>query len=303
MKLGLGLPHYGTQTSPEKVLNFAQEAERLGYDSVWALERLLRPVHPANAPWEGFEMPERYGTVYDPLQTLMFVAAHTTSIRLGTSVIDALFHSPVMLGRQLSTLDHFSGGRLDVGIGQGWSLDEFVTSNVPFKRRGAGFEEFLAALQAVWGADPVSFHGRFYTIPESNIGPKPTQPGGPPLLVGALQTGTAAVARAGRLGLGLHPMPFEWDQFEEQLQAYRDNFPTGRPPARIVVRSVHAITEAPIDAEGRPPLSGSVEQIARDLRRVADLGVDEVMWDLTMAEVPLDTQLRLIGPLSAARPN
>src|SRR5688500_15627641 len=101
MKLGLGLPHYGTEASPENVQTFAQKAERLGYDSVWALERLLRPTHPANAPWEGFEMPEYYGTVYDPLQTLMFVAANTTSIRLGTSVIDALFHSPVMLGRQL----------------------------------------------------------------------------------------------------------------------------------------------------------------------------------------------------------
>jgi probable F420-dependent oxidoreductase len=303
MKLGLGLPHYATEASPEAVLTFAQKAELLGYDSVWALERLLRPTHPANAPWAGFEMPEYYGTVYDPLQTLMYVAANTTSIRLGTSVIDALFHSPVMLGRQLMTLDHFSGGRLDVGIGQGWSLDEFVTSNVPFKRRGAGFEEFLAALQAVWGPDPVSFTGRFYTIPESNIGPKPVQPGGPPLLVGALQTGTVAVERAGRLGLGLHPMPFEWGQFEEQLRVYRANFPTGRPPARIVLRSVHAVTEAPIDEDGRAPLSGSVEQIAGDLRRVADLGVDEVMWDLNMAGVPLDTQLRLMEPLLAARPD
>jgi probable F420-dependent oxidoreductase len=296
------LPHYGTDATPENVTAFAQKAEQLGYDSVWALERLLRPAHPANAPWEGFEMPEYYGTVYDPLQTLMYVAANTTSIRLGTSVIDALFHSPVMLGRQLMTLDHFSGGRLDVGIGQGWSLDEFVASNVPFKRRGAGFEEFLAALQAVWGPDPVSFEGRFYTIPESNIGPKPVQPGGPPLLVGALQTGTVAVARAGRLGLGLHPMPFEWGDFEEQLRVYRDNYPADQPPARIVVRVNHAVTEEPVDEHDRPPLSGSIDQVARDLQRVADLGVEEVMWDLTLAQVPLDTQLRLMEPLLDARP-
>jgi alkanesulfonate monooxygenase SsuD/methylene tetrahydromethanopterin reductase-like flavin-dependent oxidoreductase (luciferase family) len=247
-------------------------------------------------------MPEYYGTVYDPLQTLMFVAANTTSIRLGTSVVDALFHTPVMLGRQLATLDHFSGGRLDVGIGQGWSVDEFVTSNVPFTRRGAGFEEFLTALQAVWGPDPVSFEGRFYTIPESSIGPKPVQPGGPPLLVGALQTGTVAVERAGRLGLGLHPMPFEWDQFEEQLRVYRDNFPPGRPPARIVLRSVHPVTEASIEEDGRVPLSGSIDQVARDLRRVADLSVDEVMWDLNMAGVPLDAQLRLMEPLIGVKP-
>ena len=302
MKLGLGLPHYATEASPQNVLTFAQKAEELGYDSVWALERLLRPTRPANAPWEGFEMPEYYGTVYDPLQTLMYVAANTKSIRLGTSVIDALFHSPVMLGRQLMTLDHFSGGRLDVGIGQGWSLDEFVASNVPFKRRGAGFEEFLAALQAVWGPDPVSFKGRFYTIPESNIGPKPVQPGGPPLLVGALQTGTVAVARAGRLGLGLHPMPFEWGDFEEQLRVYRDNYPADQPPARIVVRVNHAVTEEPVDEHDRPPLSGSIDQVARDLQRVADLGIEEVMWDLTLAQVPLDTQLRLMEPLLDARP-
>jgi alkanesulfonate monooxygenase SsuD/methylene tetrahydromethanopterin reductase-like flavin-dependent oxidoreductase (luciferase family) len=100
--------------------------------------------------------------VFDPVETLTYVAAHTRRVRLGTSVIDALFHVPVVLARRLATLDHFSGGRLDVGIGQGWSVDEFDTANVPWRRRGAGFEEFLAALQATWAPDPVTFAGRFY---------------------------------------------------------------------------------------------------------------------------------------------
>src|SRR5258707_14173087 len=147
MKLGLGLPHLGDEATPQKIVGFAQRAEVLGFDSLWVLERLLRGVQPA----EGWRIPEYYATVFAPVETLTYVAAHTRTIRLGTSVIDALFHVPVLLGRRLATLDHFSAGRLVVGLGQGWSADEFATDNVPMRRRGRGFEEFIGALGATWG--------------------------------------------------------------------------------------------------------------------------------------------------------
>ncbi|MGH3644965.1 MAG: TIGR03619 family F420-dependent LLM class oxidoreductase [Mycobacterium sp.] len=302
MKLGLGLPHYGAESTPERIAEFATYAEDLGYDSLWALERLLRPTRPKNAPWEGWRIPEYYADVFAPLETLTFVAGHTSRVRLGTSVIDALFHVPAMLARQLVTLDHFSGGRLDVGIGQGWSIDEFHTANIPWRRRGAGFEEFLEALRAVWQPDPVKFDGRFYRIPESQIGPKPLQVGGPPLLVGVMQDAVAPVERAGRLGLGLHPMPQEWRQFEQQVIAYRCALPEAAGPGRIVARVNNAVTEVPIPELGRPPFAGSPDQVGRDLLRAVDLGIDEVMWDLTQAQVPYDVQMRLLEPLVALRP-
>src|SRR5271154_4438888 len=201
MKLGLGLPHHGVEATPQRIVEFAQRAEALGFDSLWVFERLLRALEPA----EGGRTPECYANVFAPVETLTYVAAHTSTIRLGTSVIAALFHVPVLLGRRLATLDHLSAGRLVVGLGQGWSADEFATANVPMRRRGSGFEEFIEALRATWGPDPISYQGRFYRIAASQVSPTPPQPGGPPILIAAAPGVDASVQRAGRLGLGLNP--------------------------------------------------------------------------------------------------
>lgn len=302
MKFGLGLPHYGDDVTPERLVAFAERAEALGYDSLWALERLLRPVEPQNAPIPGWTPPRYYANVFDPIETLTHVGAHTQTIRLGTSVIDALFHVPVVLARRLSSLDHLSGGRLIVGLGQGWSADEFETANVPWRRRGNGFAEFIEALRATWGRDPVNFEGRFYRIPASEVGPKPLQHGGPQILVGVMPESDAAAARAGRLGLGLHPMINDWTTFEHQLAVFRAAVPTGGPPGPVVVRVNNAITETRVDDAERAPLSGSVDQVQRDFDRVAELGVDHIMWDLTGAHVPYEVQLRLLEPLIAVGP-
>ena len=298
MKLGLGLPHHGVEATPQRIVEFAQRAEALGFDSLWVFERLLRAVEPA----EGWRTPECYANVFAPVETLTYVAAHTSTIRLGTSVLAALFHVPVLLARRLATLDHLSAGRLVVGLGQGWSADEFATANVPMRRRGSGFEEFIEALRATWRPDPVSYQGRFYRIAPSQVSPKPLQPGGPPILIAAAPGVDAAVQRAGRLGLGLNPGISEWKSFEHQLATFRAAVPAGESPGPIVVRVNNPVTEAPLDDAGRAPLSGSVDQIRRDLLRVAELGVDEVMWDLTQAEVPYNVQLTLLDQLITARP-
>jgi probable F420-dependent oxidoreductase len=277
----------------------------VGYDSLWVLERLLRPVAAKNAPAGDFglaELPEHYSNVFDPIETLTYVAAHTSTISLGTSVMDALFHTPVVLARRLSTLDHFSGGRVIVGLGQGWSAEEFETANVPMRRRGNGFAEYIAALRAAWGDDPVSFEGRFYRIPPSQIGPKPLQPGGFEVLVGVNPESTASVERAGRMGLGLHPMVMDWETFEHQLAVFRAAAPAGRAPGPIVVRVINPITETSIDDAERKPLSGSVDQIKDDLHRAVELGIEHIMWDLNQC-VPYETLLRLLEPLIVVRPH
>src|SRR5919106_5119253 len=208
MKFGLALPHLGADASPEGIATFARRAEELGFDSLWVLERLLRTVEPEPT------IPPHYGNVFSPLETLSYVAARTTTVRLGTSIIDALFHVPVLLGRQLATLDQLSGGRLVAGLGQGWSPDEFETAGIPMSRRGNGFEDFIHALRATWEPDPVSYDGRFYKIAPSEVGPKPRQEGGPTILIAATPGADAASQRAGRLGVGLNPVLFDWAAFE-----------------------------------------------------------------------------------------
>src|SRR5262249_14856925 len=113
MKIGISLPQLGPQASAENLVAVAQRAEALGYDSAWVLERLLWPLKPQE-PYPAMpdgSLPESYQVVFDPLETLTFVAAHTSKIQLGTSVLVLGYHSPIQLARRVATLDVLSGGR------------------------------------------------------------------------------------------------------------------------------------------------------------------------------------------------
>jgi len=301
MEFGFPLPQTGAAASPEALVRTARRAEELGYRTLWVLERLLRPLHPRAANGgPGRSMPDSYAFAYDPIDTLAYVAAHTSRIKLGTSILLAPFHAPVILAKRLATLDHFSGGRVIAGLGQGWSVEEFRTANIPLKRRGQGFQECIAAMRAAWGPDPVSFSGRFYQIPESQIGPKPLQPGGPPILIAAQDP--VAVERAARIGDGLNPIPTAWDTFEATLRRFRSaareahRDPDALP---IVVRTNTAVSPTPVP-DPRPPLVGSHEQVVEDLRRLRALGVAETFFDMTRLGVPVDEQFRLVERLRAA---
>ena len=133
MKAGIFLPQIGAAATRDNVVYVAKESEKRGLDSLWVLERLLYPIRPRTpypATSDG-HLPEDYQRVFDPIDLLSFVAAHTSSISLGTSVIDMPFHNPVTLGRRLATLDVLSGGRLIAGLGIGWSKDEYLAWNWP----------------------------------------------------------------------------------------------------------------------------------------------------------------------------
>ncbi len=301
MEFGFALPQTGPLASPDAIVHAAQEAERRGYATVWVLERLLRPLHPrtkSGAP--GRLMPDAYAVAYDPIETLTFVAARTSRIKLGTSIMVAPFHVPVMLAKRFATLDQFSGGRVIAGLGQGWAEEEFATANVPVKRRGTPLVEFVGALRAAWGPDPVHFEGRFYRIPESQINPKPVRPGGPPVIIAAQEP--AAVERAACIGDGLHPIPTEWGAFERTLGLFRSAARTaGRDPETlaIVARTNTSPSDAP-GADPRPLLTGSHGQVADDLRRLRALGVTEVFFDMNRFGMTLDEQFRLLEPLRAS---
>jgi probable F420-dependent oxidoreductase len=297
IKLGVHLPVSGRGASPEVIVQVAEEAERIGLDSVWCWDRLMRPTVPIAMGGPGgpvMEAPEDFATVYDPIETLSYVAARTRRITLGTSVLDALFQSPVILARRLATLDRLSDGRLVIGIGQGWMAQEFDAAGVSMKRRGAGFEEHLSAMRAVWGPDPVRFEGRFYRIPEADIGPKPVRPGGPRMLVGA--GSPVALERAGRLGCGLTLVIFDWDTIRASIDTFRAAASrAGHDPDTLpVMLQVNGnVTAAPLDERG--PLLGSPDQVAADLDQAARLGIEHIYWitdDEPLRQLPLLSQLR-----------
>ena len=281
MKLGAMLPTMGQYSSPAALVAFAERAEAIGLDAVWTFERLLRPTEPIAMGGFGPVMPApaEWASVYDPLETLTYVAARTDRIGLGTSVINTLFYSPIVLARRLATLDQLSAGRLLAGLGQGWMAQEFTAAGVPLSRRGAGFAEHIEAMRAAWGPDPVQFDGRFYRIPESEFGPKPVRGGAPALLLGAALP--AAVERAAHLGTGLILVMFDWDALRDTIATFRRTAASsGHDPATlpIVVQINGSITATAQDE--RAPLTGSVEQVAADLAQLTSLDVEHVLWNM-----------------------
>ncbi|MBV9175963.1 MAG: TIGR03619 family F420-dependent LLM class oxidoreductase [Nitrososphaeraceae archaeon] len=177
MKIGITLPQIGQQATKDNIIHVAREAEKEGFDSVWTFDRLLWPLTP-QTPYRGTSdgrLPIEMQNVLDPIGLLTFVAANTDKIALGTSVVDVLFHTPVILGRRFATLDVLSEGRVICGLGIGWSEDEYQASNIPFKKRGKRADEFIQVLKKIWTDDVVEFKGEFYNIPSSKIGPKPIQ--------------------------------------------------------------------------------------------------------------------------------
>ncbi len=302
MDLGVQLPAYACPlASPQAITEIAQAAERLGYTAVWAFERLLYAlgdiVQPGSLPGP---LPEFYGLTYDPIETLAYVAAKTAHVRLGTSIVNATFHTPVILGKRLATLDQLSGGRVIAGVGQGWMEEEFTAVNVSPKRRGAGFDEAITAMRATWGPDPVEFAGRFYRIPRSNINPKPVQPGGPPILLGAVSP--AGIARAARVADGFNPVVYSYDALAASVQEFRDAAcAAGRDPATLPVmaRVNYPILPMPLPEAQRPFLCGSADQIAADLVPVAALGVDHVFFATGQA-ASIKEEIHLLEALQSA---
>ncbi|MEK6406775.1 MAG: LLM class F420-dependent oxidoreductase [Acidobacteriota bacterium] len=283
MRVGISLPQLGPQASPENLIKVARRAEELGYDSVWVLERLLWPLNPKEpypATPDG-KLPETYQTVFDPIETLTFVAAHTKRVQLGTSVVVLPYHTPIQLARRIATLDVLSGGRALVGVGAGWSRDEFEAAGTPFERRGARCDEFLRAMIELWTTDPVKFEGQFYHIPESRVGPKPVQKPHPPIYIAGF--GQYTFDRAVKFGSGWNPAgipSFEW--LEGMINQFRQTAArAGRGEMEVVLRAFAIVLpaggRAPSHAGGRAPMMGTLDELREDTRRLRDMGVTHLI--------------------------
>jgi probable F420-dependent oxidoreductase len=283
--VGIALPILGPHATPEAMATVATTVDRLGFHSVATSERLLLPATPGWVNEAG--LPE--APAFDAIEALTWVAALTRRVRLVTGVVNPLFQPPVVLARRFATLDVLSGGRVDVGIGSGWLPEEFAAVGVPLGRRGSGFEEHLAAMRACWGPDPVEHAGRHYPITPARIGPKPLQR--PlPVLIGAVAA--AAVERAARLADGFVVGFRDWESTLEQIAVYRAAGGTGR----VVLRAGPLL---PHPRQPVPSTTWSPPSVVDDLAQAAAEGVDEVVWDLNIVELPIPDQLAEYERLAA----
>jgi probable F420-dependent oxidoreductase len=273
VQLGFAVPVSGSWARPANCVEIAREAERLGYTSLWTFQRLLSPLvgdDPLLAP--------PYHSVHDPLATLAYLAGHTSTARLGVAVVNVPYYSPIMLAKLLTTIDQFSDGRLDAGLGIGWSPHEFEAVGVPPARRGARAEDFLHCLRAIWTDEVVEYRGDFYGVPRSKVDPKPIQKPHPPLLLGG--TAEAALRRAGRVAAGwISSSRADLSRIDESIAIVRAAaVGAGRDPdeLRFVCRGVVKTRTH----EDRAPLVGSLEDIRADLGELAIKGITETFIDL-----------------------
>ena len=281
MRVGIALPHVGPTAGPRALADAATRAEALGYDSLWVADRLLYPLAPQTpypATADGV-LPSGFRRVLDPLETLTYVAALTRRIALGTSVLDIPYYNPVVLARRLTTLDVLSGGRLHVGLGLGWSKDEFDATGASFADLGRRADEFLAVLKAIWTTDPVEFAGRYYRVPRSVIEPKPVQRPHPPVYLAAFAP--AALRRVATVADGWNPTAIPIPAMGAMMADLRRMAAgAGRDPRalRLVVRANVYLGEAPLGAD-RAPFAGDAEQIGADVAAVRALRADELFFD------------------------
>jgi len=222
-------------TSPDWVARLVELLEACEVESVWAVEHLAvaedyEPLYPYSP--DGRMPTDSETSMPDPLEWLSFVAARSTRLRLGTSVVVAPLHPALTLAKRSATLDALSGGRLLLGLGLGWQKEEYEAVGVPYAERGARLDETIEAMRALWGPGPASYHGRHVRFEGLHCDVKPARPEGIPILVGG-STGRAA-RRAGRLGDGFFPYVIAPEVLAKRLESMRAAaLEAGRDPDAI----------------------------------------------------------------------
>lgn len=233
MKFGLRYCNTGRYVDPVKAVELAQAAEEAGFESLWTVEHTVVPGgYGSTYPYaEGGKMAGGKDDIPlpDPLIWMAYVAAATKRIKLATGIMILPQHNPVVVAKQVATLDHLSGGRILLGVGAGWLKEEFDALGVPFEDRGRRMDEYMRAMRELWGEKP-SFEGTYVRFRDAYCRPRPVN-GTVPLIVGGHSP--AAAKRAGRLGDGFFPArgaPVELFDLARKTAAE-----SGRDPAKLEI--------------------------------------------------------------------
>jgi len=286
MEIGLRIPGAGPNSSPENIVTVAQWAEELGYHSVWISDHVVLPepeqvksTYPYD-PENQWRLPADTDWV-DPLLVLTWAAAAAPSVKVGTSVMVAPLRNPVLLAKQLASLDFLTEGRVILGIGVGWMEEEFDLIGVPFDKRGARTAEMVEVMRAFWTGETVDFQGEFYQVSHCKMYPRPVQQTIPIVWGGHSDF---ALKRVASLGDGWHPtqstmqdLAAGLDRLQDFCQAYGRDMSSltiiARPgqvyPLNAETHAQHiqlGIDQVVVD----PPLAGpTLEACRAEMERVA----------------------------------
>jgi probable F420-dependent oxidoreductase len=269
MKLSVEFPSVSYREGPEAVQRMARALERIGFDHIDIFDHVVmghpiegRPPGPYNAG-----MP-----ILEALMTLAHLAAVTTRVTLGTEVLVLPQREPVLVAKQVSTLDTLSGGRVRLGVGVGWQESEYEALGETFHTRGARMDEAIALMRAYWAEARVDFAGAHYRAVAMAMEPKPPQGRQIPVWIGGYSE--AAFRRVGRLGDGwLASRITDAADARRSIESIRRHAEAaGRDPASIGLQSM--VAPPPRDAEGKRFYAEADRVVAR----VAELKAMGFQW-------------------------
>jgi probable F420-dependent oxidoreductase len=265
MQFGFSLSNNQGIDDVQAIVRLAIRAEELGFDSVWASDHIFNVSY----------VFERIGDkpYYDPLTILSYVAAVTTRIRLGTSVLVLPYHHPMRLAKAAATLDVLCGGRLILGVGVGVIEQEFNALGSSYAERGAITDEAIAIMQALWTQAVPSHDGRLYRFSGMPFAPKPVQKPPIPIVIGGVSL--AAMRRAARVGNGWHPLAMPPEVLRERMRYLAEQAQAaGRASVDIPVS-----ISLPLQGgrAGRYTLGTTPAEIVRNVQAFASLGVETVV--------------------------
>ncbi|GGV28760.1 hypothetical protein GCM10010182_59630 [Actinomadura cremea] len=238
----------------------AEEADRLGFESLWVPEHLVVPIDASGSPHQGSDHPPIPSDVpaFDAMGVLCHLAARTTRIRLGTCVFNIGLRHPFVTARAAATVDVLSGGRLAFGVGASWLRSEWEAMGLDFDRRGARVDEAIEVCRRLWSEEIVEHHGEFFDFGPLAFEPKPVQRPGPALHIGG--DGAAALRRAATVGAGWMPMNHTLERLPASV-------------ARLAELAERAGRTAPIEVT----LPGGAIDRPEDVDRHAEAGVTRLI--------------------------
>lgn len=270
MKIGLFALGIGAGTYPDVVRAASESAERLGFSTLWAPEHVvLFDRRDSKYPYsENGDFPLGADADWtDPFVTLTYAAAFTKRIRLATGICLVPEHNPLVLAKEIASLDRLAGGRFALGVGIGWSAEEFEALGIPFERRAARTREYIEVMRGLWADGVTSYHGEFVNFDNAGSYPRPPQGGKLPIIFGG--ESTPALRRVAEYGDGWYGFNLGPEQAKEKIAKLET----------LLKQNNRSLDDVEILVS---PYAQRVT--ADDLKRYHELGVDEVVMLANLPE-------------------
>jgi probable F420-dependent oxidoreductase len=269
VKFGVILPNFSGLGTRDVMVEIAQEAEALGYDSIWTTDHVMMA--------KGYEEP--YGRILEALTTLTYLAPLTSKVSLGASVVVLPQRNPIVVAKEAATLDYLSGGRLILGVGAGWNEREFRFLGASFPDRGPRLDEYIRVLRELWTSPDPHFEGQYVAFSDALFAPRPVQPNGPPIVIGG--GSPPALRRAARLADGWHSVGIPPAEYARGMQTITKLAQGRAIEGSLRIRTaVGRVLPEYRGAQGRKAwenLSGSSDQVIAKIKEYQAAGVSHLV--------------------------